>query len=135
MIILGIDYGEARTGVAVSDSLGMLASPVMVLAGINTKQLPTRIAALAKECGAGKIVLGLPRNMDGSIGEKAQKCEALAMRLREAAQLPVELWDERLTTVSAHRALNEANVRGAKRKQIVDAVAAVMILQSYLDRR
>ncbi len=135
MVILGVDYGEQRTGVAASDALGILASPVRVLEGVSLKKLPAALAAIAHERGAEKIVLGLPLNMNGSRGEKALQCEALAERLRQAASLPVQLWDERLTTVSAHRALNETNVRGAKRKNIVDAVAAVMILQSYLDQK
>lgn len=135
MVLLGVDYGERRTGVAASDALGVLASPVKVLEGVPLKKLPAALATIVEERGAAKIILGLPLNMDGSRGEKAQKCEALAVRLRETLGLPVELWDERLTTVAAHRALNETNVRGAKRKNIVDAVAAVMILQSYLDRK
>ncbi|MDR3314062.1 MAG: Holliday junction resolvase RuvX [Oscillospiraceae bacterium] len=135
MVVLGVDYGEKRTGVAASDALGILASPVQVLEGVSRKQLPVALAAIAQARGAGKVILGLPLNMNGSKGEKALQCEALAERLREELQLPVLLWDERLTTVSAHKALNEVNVRGAKRKQIVDAVAAVMILQSYLDQK
>ncbi|MDR1464189.1 MAG: Holliday junction resolvase RuvX [Oscillospiraceae bacterium] len=133
MIILGIDYGEQRTGVAASDPMGILASPVTVLREPARKKRAAEIARLAAERQAGKIVVGLPVNMDGTRGEKAHKCEQLAEDLRRAAGLPVVLWDERLSTVAAHRALSEADVRGQKRKDMVDSVAAVIILQSYLD--
>lgn len=130
---LGIDYGEVRTGVAVSDAMGILASPVAVLRATSEKALFAEIARISAERGATHIVLGYPRNMDGTAGAKAQKCEQIAERLRRRLNLPVTLWDERLSTVSAHRTLNEVNVRGQKRKDIVDAVAAVTILQGYLD--
>ncbi|MDR2646609.1 MAG: Holliday junction resolvase RuvX [Oscillospiraceae bacterium] len=132
-VTLGIDYGEVRTGVAVSDAMGILASPVAVLRATSEKALFAEIARISAERGATHIVLGYPRNMDGTAGAKAQKCEQIAERLRRRLNLPVTLWDERLSTVSAHRTLNEVNVRGQKRKDIVDAVAAVTILQGYLD--
>ncbi|MDR1927936.1 MAG: Holliday junction resolvase RuvX [Oscillospiraceae bacterium] len=135
MIHLGIDYGDVRTGVAVSDTMGVLASPVQVIQSDSRKKLLTALCAIAKERGAGAIVLGLPLNMDGSRGERAIGCEALAKQLEARTGLPVVLWDERLSTVAAHRALSVVNVRGQKRKRVVDAVAAVMILQGYLDSR
>ena len=132
MIILSVDYGDARTGIAVCDRLQMLASPVTV---INQSYEPKVIAAvkdLAEKHSAERIVVGLPRNMDGSEGERAEKCRAFAERLMEETGIETVMWDERLTTVSAHRALNVTNVTGKKRKEIVDAVSAVMILQDYL---
>ncbi|MCL2106816.1 MAG: Holliday junction resolvase RuvX [Oscillospiraceae bacterium] len=134
MIVLCLDYGEKRSGVAVSDALGVLACPVTVIHAQGRDTLLRAVADIAEKRGAERVVLGLPRNMDGSFGEKARACEALAKQLEARLKLPVELWDERMSTVSAHRALNEANVRGQKRRNVVDAVAAVVILQSYLDR-
>lgn len=135
MVILSVDYGDARTGIAVCDKLELLASPVAVLAEAYAPKLARMIAEEAKKRGAQEIVLGLPRNMDGSEGFRAQKCRAFAIQLEEACNLPVQLWDERLTTVCAHQALNQTNTRGQKRKAVVDAVAAVMILQDYIDYR
>ena len=135
MIVLGIDYGLARTGVAASDPMGILASPVTVLHEANRKKLAAALAEIARERGAGKLILGLPLRTDGTRGDKALACEALADLLRAQSGLPVELWDERFSTVSAHQALSAANVRGKQRKDTVDAVAAVIILQSYLDRK
>jgi len=134
LIILGIDYGLARTGVAVSDPMGILASPVTVLHEANRKKLVAALVSITKERQAGKLVLGLPLRTDGTKGDKALACEALAEVLRAQTGLSVELWDERFSTVSAHRTLSTANVRGKQRKDTIDAVAAVIILQSYLDR-
>ncbi len=135
MIILGIDYGSARTGVSVCDREELLASPAAVLPGRDAEKLVRDLAALAARYGAGEIVLGLPRNMDGSEGDAARRCRRLALRLAAEARLPVRLWDERLTTVMAHGALSAANVRGKKRKETVDAAAAVIILEDYLRSR
>ena len=135
MVLLGIDYGFARTGVAVSDPMGILASPVGVLHEASRKKLAAALAQIARERQAGKLILGLPLRTDGAKGEKALACEALAALLRTHTGLPVELWDERFTTVAAHQALSAVNVRGKRRKETVDAVAAVIILQSYLDRK
>jgi putative Holliday junction resolvase len=134
LILLGIDYGLARTGVAVSDPMGILASPVTVLHEASRKKLAAALAGIAEERRAEKIILGLPLRTDGAKGDKALACEALAALLGARTGLPVELWDERFSSVQAHRALGAANVRGQRRKNTVDAVAAVIILQSYLDR-
>lgn len=131
-MILSVDYGDSRTGLAVCDAQERLASAVGVVAETYQPKLVQAIAAQARASGAQMLVVGYPKNMDASIGARAQKCADLAQQLREATGLPVELWDERLTTVSAHRALNVTNTRGKKRKQIVDAVAAVMILEDFL---
>ncbi|MBR3949001.1 MAG: Holliday junction resolvase RuvX [Clostridia bacterium] len=132
MVILSVDYGDARTGVAVCDKMEILASPVGV---IHETYEPKVIAKLKEIIGDKKpelIVVGLPVNMDGSKGERAQKCTLFAEKLKEETGIEVKLYDERLTTVSAHRILSENNVRGQKRKNVVDAVSAVMILESYM---
>lgn len=132
MVILSVDYGDARTGIAVCDRMQMLASPVTVINQSYEPKVIAQIDGLAKKHGAERIVVGLPKNMDGSEGERAQKCKAFAERLNEETGIETVMWDERLTTVSAHRALNVTNVTGKKRKDIVDAVSAVMILEDYL---
>lgn len=133
MIIMGVDLGHARTGIAVCDKREILASPVKVITAYTNEKVAAEVTALAKELRAEKIVVGLPRNMDGSEGESAQNARAFATLLQESTGLPVVMQDERGTTVTAHGYLNETNVRGKKRKQTVDAVAAVIILQNYLD--
>ena len=133
MIIMGVDLGHARTGIAVCDKREILASPVKVITAYTNEKVAAEAAALAKELRAEKIVVGLPRNMDGSEGESAQNARAFAALLQESTGLPVVMQDERGTTVTAHGYLNETNVRGKKRKQTVDAVEAVIILQNYLD--
>jgi putative Holliday junction resolvase len=135
MRILAVDYGEARTGIAVSDNSEFLASPVCTLKEWNEDRLVQRIADIAKEQNAGEIVVGLPLNMDGSKGEKAQKCQALGEKIAEVSKIPVKMWDERSTTVMAHQILNTVNVRGKNRKAVVDTVAATVILESYLKYR
>ncbi len=132
MVILSVDYGDARTGIAVCDRMQMLASPVTVINQSYEPKLIAEIKALCEKKGAEKIVVGLPKNMDGSQGERAQKCKAFAEKLQQETGIITEMQDERLTTVSAHRALNVTNVTGKKRKEIVDAVSAVMILEDYL---
>lgn len=133
MIIMGVDLGHARTGIAVCDKREILASPVKVITAYTNEKVAAEVTALAKELRAEKIVVGLPKNMDGSEGESAQNARAFAALLQESTRLPVVMQDERGTTVTAHGYLNETNVRGKKRKQTVDAVAAVIILQNYLD--
>ena len=133
MIIMGVDLGHARTGIAVCDKREILASPVKVITAYTNEKVAAEVTALAKELRAEKIVVGLPKNMDGSEGESAQNARAFAAMLQESTGLPVVMQDERGTTVTAHGYLNETNVRGKKRKQTVDAVAAVIILQNYLD--
>lgn len=135
MIILSVDYGDVRTGIAVCDKLQMLASPVCVISQRNSEKLAEEIAEIAKSKNAQRIVVGLPKNMDGSLGFRAQACTDFAEVLREKTQLEVCMQDERLTTVSAHNILNQTNTRGKKRKQTVDAVAAVLILEDYLNKQ
>ena len=135
MIILSVDHGDVRTGVAVCDKSELLASPVAVLTERSDERLAQKLAALAAQYGAGEIVMGLPKNMDGSLGFRAQAILDFVPVLEAAAGLPVVLRDERLSTVSAHKLLNAADVRGKKRKQTVDAVSAVLILEDYLGYR
>ena len=132
MRIMAVDLGDARTGLAVCDPGETLASPHAVLHERDREKLYRKISDEAEKAGASLLVVGYPRNMDGSAGFKAKECEAAAARLSELGTLPVRLWDERCTTVSAISALNVTNTRGKKRKAIVDAVAAVMILEDYL---
>lgn len=133
MIIMSVDYGDKRTGIAICDKLELLASPVCVLTEWNAQTLADKIVSLATEKKAEKLVVGLPKNMDGSKGFRADACEELGELLKERTSIPVVFWDERLTTVSAHKILSENNVRGKKRKAVVDAVAADIILQDYID--
>ncbi len=135
MRILAVDLGLKRTGVAVCDETELLASPVGTLTQSDMEILCNDVAAIAAREGVRQIVVGHPRNMDGSRGESAQRAEAFAESLGERTGLPVTLWDERLTTVSAIGFLNETNVRGKKRKALVDTVSATIILQEYLDSR
>ena len=132
MKILAIDYGEARTGLAICDRTEFLASPLGTLEERDFAKLVTKIVYTIREYGAEAIVVGLPVNMDGSHGEKAQKCERLADTLKKLTGMPVALWDERQTTIQAASYLNETTVRGAKRKEIIDQVAATIILESFL---
>ena len=127
MIILSVDYGDKRTGIAVCDKLEMLASPVCVITEWNREALAKKIIDIALEKKAEHIVVGLPKNMDGSKGFRAQACEELVELIKDKTDIPVSFWDERLTTVSAHRILSENNVRGKKRKAVVDSVAAEII--------
>lgn len=133
-MILAVDYGDVRTGLAVCDPLEMLASPVGVLHQTNAEKLCEEIAEIAAERKAERIVLGLPKNMDGTEGFRAESCREFSRLLAQKTGLSVELQDERLTTVSAHQALNMTNTRGKKRKAVVDAVSAVIILEDYLRR-
>ena len=135
MKIMAVDLGKARTGLAICDESELLASPVAVIPFYNIEKLLTEIAQQAKAQNAAMLVVGLPLNMDGSAGESAQNALAFADRLREVTGLPVEMKDERGTTVSAHNYLNTTDTRGKKRKAVVDAVAATIILQDYLDYR
>ena len=135
MKIMAVDLGLVRTGLAVSDELELLASPIGTVTERDLNVLAEKIAATAKEHGVGALVVGLPRNMDGSKGESAERAEAFAEQLRALTGLSVSLWDERLTTVSAIGYLNETNVRGKKRKAIVDTVSATIILEDYLKSR
>ena len=135
MIIMSVDLGKARTGIAVSDKGEGFAFPKTVINEYNTEKLVTKIVEWARELGAEEIVVGLPKNMDGTLGWRAEECTEIAEKIKEATSLPVVLWDERCTTVSAHTALNFTDTRGKKRKEVVDAVAAVIILEDYLSYR
>ena len=135
MIILSVDYGDKRTGIAVCDKYEMLASPVCVITEWNIDTLANKIIDVAKEKTAEEIVVGLPKNMDGSEGFRADACKELGEKLKNLTEIPIKFWDERLTTVSAHKILSDNNVRGKKRKAVVDAVAADIILQDYIDSR
>ncbi|MCD8381860.1 MAG: Holliday junction resolvase RuvX [Clostridiales bacterium] len=135
MRILAIDYGDARTGVAISDALGMLAGYTTVIHSRDQDQVVESLKALIRDHQVEELVLGLPKNMNDTLGDRAEKSQALARRLREETGLPVTLWDERRTTVDAHRILSENGRHGKKRKNTVDAVAASLILEGFLTYR
>ena len=135
MKILAVDYGDARTGLAACDPGEMLASPVGTVEHWGPQKVAEEAAKAAKEVRAERIVVGHPLNMDGTAGPRAQLCREFAALLREASGLPVVLWDERQTTVTATRYLNATDTRGKKRKKVIDAVAATVILESYLGWR
>ena len=129
MRILGLDVGEKRIGVAVSDSLGYIAQGISVIKRENTEELKKIVSDYDIE----KIVVGLPKNMDGSIGEQAKKALAFIEDLKREIDLPVLAWDERLTTKEAEGVLLKADLSRAKRKKVIDKLAAALILQGYLD--
>ena len=135
MKIMAVDLGKARTGIAISDAGERLAGPVGTITEYVDERLLPKIVAVAQEQRAEMIVVGHPKNMDGTRGESARRAEELAEKLGEMTGLPVRLWDERMTTVSAIGYLNQTDVRGKKRKQVVDTVAATIILQDFLDSR
>ena len=132
MRILAVDYGDARTGIAVSDPSGTLAGEAWVITEKNQAAVAKAIATEAAARGAARIVIGYPKNMDGTVGPRAEKSDQLAELLRRECDIEVALWDERLTTMSAHRILSETGRYGKKRKKTVDAVAATLILENYL---
>lgn len=132
MIIMSVDYGDVRTGIAVCDKMQILASPVCVITEKNRDVLVEKIAELAKERNVERICVGLPQNMDGSYGFRSDACRELGKLLEEKTGLTVAFQNERLTTVSAHNILNAVDVRGKKRKAVVDAVSAVLILEDYM---
>ena len=130
--IMGIDYGDARTGVAISDLLCSIVGSTCLVPSRNREKAVADIVRLCKDNMVGEIVVGLPRNMDGTEGARAQLCREFAEVLKEATGLPVAMWDERRTTVEAHNILSQHNYHGKKRKETVDAVAASLILEGYL---
>ena len=132
MRIMGIDYGDARTGIAISDLLCTIVGSTAVVPSRNHEKAMADIIRLAKENEVGEIVVGLPKNMDGTEGPRAELCRAFAKELEEAAGISVAMWDERRTTVEAHNILSAHNYHGQKRKNTVDAVAASLILEGYL---
>ena len=135
MKILAVDYGDARTGIAISDLLCSIVGSTTVIHSRNPDKTLEEILRLVKENGVGELVVGLPRNMDGSEGPRAELCRAFAAQLEEVTGLKVALWDERRTTVEAHNILSQHNYHGKKRKNTVDAVAASLILEGYLGFR
>lgn len=135
MKILAVDLGKARTGLAICDKDEILASPAGVISDWNRERVIKKVAEEAVKSGAGQIVVGLPRNMDGSEGESAHSARDFAEKLRCLVSVPVVMQDERGTTVTAHSYLNDTNTRGKKRKSVIDTVAATVILQDYLTYR
>ena len=135
MKIMGIDYGDARTGVAISDLLCSIVGSTAVIPSRNADKAIADIVKLIQDNGVGEIVVGLPKNMNGTEGPRAELCRAFAAKLEEVTGLPVVLWDERRTTVEAHNILSMHNYHGQKRKNTVDAVAASLILEGYLQFR
>ncbi len=133
--IMGVDFGDARTGIAVSDLLCSIVGTTTVIHSRNMEKTIAQICTMVKESDVGELVVGLPKNMDGTEGARAELCREFAKKLEEATGLPVHLWDERRTTVEAHNILSQHNYHGKKRKDTVDAVAASLILEGYLDFR
>ena len=131
---MSVDYGDVRTGVAFSDVNEILASPYTVIKESYQPKLIDKLCEIANKEKAEKIIVGLPKNMDGSFGFRAEACKEFGKNLEKSSGIAVEFMDERLTTVMAHNILSQNNVKGKKRKDTVDAVSAVMILQSYIDK-
>lgn len=135
MKIMAVDFGDVRTGLAVCDRTELLASPIGVIEERNIEKCAEKVSFAVSEYAVSQVVVGLPLNMDGSCGERARKCELFAEMLRSLIGIPVIMWDERRTTVTAHNYLNETNTRGKKRKAVIDEVAATVILENYLAYR
>ncbi len=135
MKIFAVDYGDARTGMAHCDVYESIASPVGTVFEWNRDKCLAKVADAITKDGAQLVVVGLPVNMDGTQGERAQKCRDFAAALTELTGVETVMWDERVTTVQAIGILNETNVRGKKRKEVIDTVAATLILESYLNYR
>ena len=132
MRILAIDYGDARTGLAFSDELAILCGEAFTVEEWDPERLAQRIADEVKKRSAGKIVLGLPKNMDGSEGPRAEKCRNFAETLRGVTDVPIVMWDERRSSIEAHAILHANGKKEKKHRQTVDAVAASLILEGYL---
>lgn len=135
MVIMSVDLGKARTGLAICDKTEFLASPYKVIFEKSPNKLPEKVAQAVCETKAELIVVGLPKNMDGTEGESAQNARAFAAKLTELTGIETVMQDERGTTITAHNFLNDTNTRGKKRKNVVDEVAATIILQDFLDAR
>ena len=134
MRVMSVDYGDVRTGIALSDPGCVLAGGLCTIRETYAPKLAEKIAALASEYGVGKIVLGNPVNMDGSEGFRSEAAKSFALLLTEKTGLPVVLFDERCTTMAAHVILNATDTRGKKRKKVIDALSAEIILQNWIDR-
>ena len=132
--ILSVDFGDVRTGLAVCDTMRFLASGIGYISPGGIEKTADAVAEAAREQGAAAIIVGLPKNMDGSEGSRAERCKKFARLVRERTELPVAMFDERMTTMTASRYLNETNTRGSKRKQVIDTLSAQIILQNCLDR-
>jgi len=135
MKILAVDLGDARTGLAVCDPLEMLAYPAGVIHDKDRNSTLEKVAAAAREQNAGHVIVGHPKNRNNTLGERAKISEQFAQALRSRIDVPVELWDERGTTLAAHAALNAGTTKGRKKRAVVDEVAATILLESYLARR
>ena len=135
MRILAIDLGEKRIGLAISDALGITAQGLPTIQIKNEQEICPKIIEIIKERNVGRVVIGLPKNMNGTLGPQAKKAEKCAQKLRQLSNLPVDFEDERLSTARAEQVLLEADTSRAKRKKVVDKLAAVIILQSYLARK
>lgn len=133
--ILGIDFGDVRIGIAISDEQAFLAGEAFTIRETNFEKAVTKLCDLIEERGISEVALGFPKNMDGTIGERGEKSKLLASLLTEKTGVPVRLWDERRTSVDAHRILRESGKRTKNHKGTVDAVAATLILEGYLDFR
>ena len=132
--ILGLDLGQKTIGVAISDPLGFTAQGLTTIRRNNKGKDIEDLKKICDDYSVETIVIGLPKNMNGTIGESGERVLALAELIKEKTNLPIEMWDERLTTVAAHRSMREADISRVKRKKIVDKVAATYILQGYLDK-
>ena len=133
MRIMGLDLGDKTIGVAISDEMGWTAQGIETIKRENLKSDLNRLSQLISEYGVTEIVVGLPKNMNGTIGPRGELCQAFAKKLEDSLKIPVRMWDERLTTMAAEKMLVAADVSRKKRKQVIDKMAAVMILQGYLD--
>lgn len=133
--IIAVDYGDARTGVAVSDLTGTMTGEALTIQEWNAERLAQRLTFFARERGAVRFVLGLPKNMDGTEGPRAEKARQFAVMLETESGLPVTLWDERRSTIEAHAILHAAGKKEKKHRANVDAVAASLLLEGYLDSR
>ncbi len=133
--MLGVDYGEARTGLAYSDALGLYAVGMKNIKGYNLEKAADEIVCAAKEIGAEVIVIGKPYTLNFTEGKKVEKVTELAKLIAERTDIPIDFYDERLTTVSAHQIMQESGIRCKNRRGVIDTVAAELILQGYMDRQ
>ena len=133
--ILGVDYGETRTGLAISDEMQFLASGIGYIKCQGIKNIAEAVAAKAIELDVCEIVVGMPVNMNGTLGEKASRIEEFIALMSEKTDIPIKKLDERMTTMAAHQILNFTNIKSSKRKSVIDTLSAQIILQNYLDRR